>query len=199
MRKKYQKWLGLAAVFALLLSAALSLTSSAFYYSGYVNSFLGITGETIEVSGETNYYLSAYGPLNAENADRLIADERDHKGINITDSSKDASDYVLTAECITSGTDLFLSDTGRTSELTNLAIKDRDGSILNWMKTANEHFYYAHSRSILINGLAEETVVHETVYWWQPALIAVCSAFGLLTAASLGMFAWKAYVKKEGR
>ena len=48
MRKKYQKWLGLAAVFALLLSAALSLTSSAFYYSGYVNSFLGITGETIE-------------------------------------------------------------------------------------------------------------------------------------------------------
>ena len=48
MKKKYQKWLGLAAVFALLLSAALSLTSSAFYYSGYVNSFLGITGETIE-------------------------------------------------------------------------------------------------------------------------------------------------------
>lgn len=129
MRKKYQKWLGLAAVFALLLSAALSLTSSAFYYSGYVNSFLGITGETIEVSGETNYYPSAYGPLNTENADRLIADERDHKGINITDSSKDASDYVLTAECITSGTDLFLSDTGRTSELTNLAIKDRDGNI----------------------------------------------------------------------
>ena len=78
MKKKYQKWLGLAAVFALLLSAALSLTSSAFYYSGYVNSFLGITGESIEVSGDTNYYPSAYGPLNAENADRLIADERDH-------------------------------------------------------------------------------------------------------------------------
>ena len=37
MKKKYQKWLGLAAVFALLLSAALSLTSSAFNYSGYVN------------------------------------------------------------------------------------------------------------------------------------------------------------------
>ena len=78
MKKKYQKWLGLAAVFALLLSAALSLTSSAFYYSGYVNSFLGITGETIQVSGDTNYYPSAYGPLNAENVQRLIADERDH-------------------------------------------------------------------------------------------------------------------------
>ena len=129
----------------------------------------------------------------------ILRNEWGFKGINITDSSKDASDYVLTAECITSGTDLFLSDTGRTSELTNLAIKDRDGNILNWMKTANEHFYYAHSRSILINGLAEETVVHETVYWWQPALIAVCAALALLAVASLGMFAWNAYVKKERR
>lgn len=129
----------------------------------------------------------------------ILRNEWGFKGINITDSSKDASDYVLTAECITSGTDLFLSDTGRTSELTNLAIKDRDGNILNWMKTANEHFYYAHSRSILINGLAEETVVQETVYWWQPALIAVCAALALLAVASLGMFAWNAYVKKERR
>ena len=38
--RKYQKWIGLTALFALLFSLALSLTSSAFYYSGYVNSFL---------------------------------------------------------------------------------------------------------------------------------------------------------------
>ena len=83
MRKKYQKWLSRAAVSALLLSAALSLTSSAFYYSGYVNSFLGITGETVQVSGDTNYYPSAYGELNAENARRLIADERDHNLLSL--------------------------------------------------------------------------------------------------------------------
>ena len=128
----------------------------------------------------------------------ILRKEWGFKGINITDSSKDAADYVLTAECITGGTDLFLSDTGRTSELTNLAVKERDGNILNWMKAANEHFYYAHSRSILINGLAEETVIHETVYWWQPALMAACAALGGLTAVCLGMFAWKAYGKKEG-
>ena len=126
----------------------------------------------------------------------ILRNEWGFKGINITDSSKDASSYVLTAECITGGTDLFLSDTGRTSELTNLAVKERDGNILNWMKTANEHFYYAHSRSILINGLAEETVISETVYWWQPALQAVCAMLGVLTAASLGMFIWCAYGKK---
>lgn len=76
--KKHQKWLGLTAVFALLLAAAISLTSTAFYYSGYVNSFLGLTGEKIAVSGDTNYYPSAYGELNAANSERLIADERDH-------------------------------------------------------------------------------------------------------------------------
>ncbi|MBR0392810.1 MAG: glycoside hydrolase family 3 C-terminal domain-containing protein [Oscillospiraceae bacterium] len=115
----------------------------------------------------------------------ILRNEWGFKGINITDSSKDAASYVLTAECITNGTDLFLSDTGRTSELTNLVVKQRDGNILNWMKTANKHFYYAHSRSVLINGLAEETVIHKTVYWWQPVTIGICSLIGL---AALGSF-----------
>lgn len=128
----------------------------------------------------------------------ILRNEWGFKGINITDSSKDASDYVLTAECITSGTDLFLSDTGRQSELSNLVVKNRDGNILNWMKTANEHFYYAHTRSVLMNGLAEETVIEETVYWWQPTLIALCALLGVLTVASGLVYVWKAYRKKEG-
>ena len=115
----------------------------------------------------------------------ILRNEWGFKGINITDSSKDASSYVLTAECITNGTDLFLSDTGRTSELNNLAVKSRDGNILNWMKTANHHFYYAHSRSVLINGLAAETVIEETVYWWQPAVKAVCIGIGVLALAAV--------------
>ena len=50
--KKHQKWLGLTAVGAILLSMAVSLSSSAFYYSGYVNAALGLTGEKIAVEGE---------------------------------------------------------------------------------------------------------------------------------------------------
>ena len=76
--KKHQKWLGLTAVGAILLSMAVSLSSSAFYYSGYVNAALGLTGEKIAVEGDTNYYPSAYGEMNAENAQRLIADEKAH-------------------------------------------------------------------------------------------------------------------------
>ena len=127
----------------------------------------------------------------------ILRNEWGFKGINITDSSKDASDYVLTAECITGGTDLFLSDTGRTSQLTNLAIKERDGNILRWMQTANEHFYYAHSRSILVNGLSTETVIEQTIYWWQPTLIGICIGVGVLAAASLAVFFGKAYLRKE--
>ena len=129
----------------------------------------------------------------------ILRNEWGFKGINITDSSKDASDYVLTAECITSGTDLFLSDTGRQSELSNLVVKNRDGNILNWMKTANEHFYYAHSRSVLMNGLAGETVIAETVYWWQPTLIALCALLGILSVASGAAYLWRTMRKEEGR
>ena len=129
----------------------------------------------------------------------ILRNEWGFKGINITDSSKDASDYVLTAECIPSGTDLFLSDTGRQSELSNLVVKNRDGNILNWMKTANEHFYYAHSRSVLMNGLAGETVIAETVYWWQPTLIALCALLGVLSVASGAAYLWRTMRKEEGR
>ena len=72
MKRTYQKWLGITAALAVVLALAVSLTSTAFYYSGYVNSFLGLTGgQSIEVSGNTNYYPSAYGELNAENSEPL--------------------------------------------------------------------------------------------------------------------------------
>lgn len=129
----------------------------------------------------------------------ILREEWGFKGINITDSSKGAHDFILTAESITNGTDLFLSDTLRTSELSNMVIKEKDGNILIWMKQANKNFYYAHSRSVLINGLSEEVVIEETVYWWQPALVGVCVLFGVLCAGCFGFFTWKAYIKKEGK
>ncbi|MBR4249980.1 MAG: hypothetical protein IKQ24_07505, partial [Verrucomicrobia bacterium] len=54
-----------------------------------------------------------------------------------------------------------------------------------------------HSRSVLVNGLSEETVVEATVYWWQPALIALCAVCGAFTAISFIVFLLKAYRRKE--
>ena len=129
----------------------------------------------------------------------ILRNEWGFKGINLTDSCKGCHDYMLTAESITAGTDQFLSDTLRTSELSNMVIKEKDGNILNWMKTANKHFYYAHSRSFLINGLSKEVVIEETVFWWQPALIGVCAVIGVACVTSFAVYIWKVYFKKEGK
>ena len=151
---------------------------------GVMTSFnrLGVTASTAHAGAQIN----------------ILREEWGFKGINITDSSKGAHDFILTAESITNGTDLFLSDTLRTSELSNMVIKEKDGNILNWMKQANKHFYYAHSRSVLINGLSEEVVIEETVYWWQPALIGISVLIGVLCAGCFGVYTWKTYIKKEG-
>lgn len=75
-------------------------------------------------------------------------------------------------------------------------VKGKDGNILRWMQNANEHFYYALSRSVAINGLSQETVVKETVYWWQPSLIALCACIGLMTVGAAAMFVKHGYFKK---
>ena len=166
----------------------------------YLKAFEGalIDGAGLGVMTSFNRIGLTAAPAHSGVQIEILRDEWGFKGINITDSCKGAHDYILTAECITSGTDLFLSDTLRTSELSNMVIKDKDGNILNWMKKANEHFYYAHSRSVLMNGLSQETIIEETVFWWQPALIVVCSVLGTLCLASLMVFFWRAYVKKGG-
>ena len=76
--RKAQRWLGLTAALLLLLSAAISGTSTLFYYSGYVNSFLGLGAKVMDADADTMYYPSAYGELNAENCEKLLSDERDH-------------------------------------------------------------------------------------------------------------------------
>ena len=49
-----------------------------------------------------------------------------------------------------------------------------------------------------MNGLSQEAVIEETVFWWQPALIVACSVLGIMCLASLAVFLWRAYVKKGG-
>ena len=130
---------------------------------------------------------------------QILRKEWGFKGVNITDSAKDASSYMHTAECLAGGSDLFLSDTGRRSELSNLITKERNGEVLKMMQDACKHFFYAHVNSLLINGLAPETVIEETVYWWQPTAVAGCAIIGVLALGAFTVFLWKTYAKKEGK
>ena len=127
----------------------------------------------------------------------ILREEWGFQGINITDSAKDASDYFHARECLEAGTDLFLSDTSRIDELVKLVKTTDDGNLLSRMQLANKHFYYAHSRSMLINGLTKDSKIENTVYWWQPALIAVCCVFGAATVTTAALYAVSAWNEKK--
>lgn len=118
---------------------------------------------------------------------QVLRNEWGFKGVNLTDSSKDASDYVHTEECVVAGTDMFNNDSGRTTELSKLVRTNKDGTILQAMRSANKHFYYAMSRSNLVNGLEVGVAVADFTPWWQIALIALDVSFGVLTVAALAV------------
>lgn len=120
---------------------------------------------------------------------QILRNEWGFKGVNLTDSSKDASDYVHTEECITSGTDMFNNDSSRSDELLTLIKQGKDGTILKAVRNANKNFYYAFSRSNLVNGLAHDTVVTDFVPWWKTALKAFTISFGVVSGLLLAGFA----------
>lgn len=115
---------------------------------------------------------------------QILRNEWGFKGVNLTDSSKDAADYVHTEECITSGTDMFNNDASRTQALITLIRQDKDGTIQKAVRLANKHFYYAFSRSNLINGLSHNTQVSDYIPWWKTALNVAEISLAVLTALS---------------
>ena len=73
------------------------------------------------------------------------------------------------------------------------------------LRLINKHYYYAYSRSNLVNGLSAETQVEGWVPWWKPALYAIDGVLAGLTAAAIVLYVVETYVlpavskKKEGK
>lgn len=153
------------------------------------------------LSGDTSLGLmSAYNrigciPTAADYAtmQTVLRDEWGFKGINMTDSSKDSVSYMSTEDCMHAGTNQFNNDPDRTSSVKKLIVNQKDGYIWQRLRLTAKNFFYAMSRGMLVNGLTKDTVVQDFVPWWQPAIISVCVAVGVLTLAAAGMFVYTAY------
>lgn len=135
----------------------------------------------------------------------ILRNEWGFKGVVLTDSSKDSADYVHTFECMMNGTDMFNNDPTRNTSITRQVTQQKDGKLLQQLRLINKHYYYAYSRSNLVNGLSAETQVEGWVPWWKPALYAIDGVLAGLTAAAIVLYVVETYVlpavskKKEGK
>jgi len=127
---------------------------------------------------------------------QVLRNEWGYKGVTITDSVKGATD-VPTLASLVAGTDTFNADAGRASEVKKYLVANKDGYILQKLREANKHFYYAMTHSNLMNGLTEDTVITGFTPWWQTALPIVIGVIGVTTLATSVMFVLNAYVKRR--
>ncbi len=130
---------------------------------------------------------------------QILRGEWGFQGAVITDSSVASKSYIHSIECLVAGSDYFCLDT-RTDDIRN-AINSGDGYILQALREANKHYYYAYSRSNLMNGLAERTASAD-LYWWMIAIYAVEGVLGAAAAGSITMYFLGVFMakrkKKEG-
>ena len=162
--------------------------------------------------GHARALMTSYNKVNGtyvnnshELLTKVLRNEWGFKGVVLTDSSKDSADYVHTFECMMNGTDMFNNDPTRNTSITRQVTQQKDGKLLQQLRLINKHYYYAYSRSNLVNGLSAETQVEGWVPWWKPALYAIDGVLAGLTAAAIVLYVVETYVlpavskKKEGK
>ena len=123
----------------------------------------------------------------------VLRNEWGFKGINLTDSSKDSASYMYTAECLAAGTDMFNNDAGRSVEVRNIMVKDRDGFIWERVRDSSKHFFYAYSHSNITNGLSSDVEIADFTPWWKTAIKGAVIGIIALSVVTLGMFVYSAY------
>lgn len=108
---------------------------------------------------------------------QVLRNEWGFQGVTITDSvanwSSSSDAQSMTVKALVSGSDTFNANTGCGTNVKKYVVANKDGYVLSCLREANRHFFFAMSRSSLINGLTADTVVTEWTPWWQTALTAI--------------------------
>ena len=119
----------------------------------------------------------------------VLRGEWGFKGVTITDSVASwTANNNPTLASLAAGTDTFNARTACGTEARTYIVSNRDGYLLQQLRLANKHFFYAMSRSSLINGYTADMVAAEFTPWWQGALIAIDVVIGAATVGCAVMF-----------
>ena len=141
-------------------------------------------------------YVGASAALQQE----LLRGEWGFKGVIISDMVGSGENYQHTIESLVAGTDMFClagNDSRADALLKQINAGEGDGYLLQKLREANHHFYYAFSHHNLINGFDSDTVTVTVTPWWKIVVIAVDVSLGVLGAAAAVLFVLGIYVIKK--
>ncbi len=157
----------------------------------------GITGGGLAIMTAYNRIGCIYIAQDPVTQFDLLRNEWGFKGYTITDYIQ-AGDYSSTADAIMGGTSLF-GGSDRAVEIQQLVLRNRStsGEMLERLQEAAKHVLWTLSHTNMMNGLTSDTVLTDTTYWWQNAILGIQIGLGVLTAAGVGMYIWMQYFKKE--
>ncbi len=128
----------------------------------------------------------------------IMRGEWDFDGYCITDMAASNTAYIMNyQDGISRGTDVFL---GSGSETALDAFKN-NAAFCERMREASHRVLYAVCNfSAAMNGIAPDTQVAASSWWWQTALISVACVFGAVAVAAAAMYALgfrKEYISKK--
>ncbi len=114
---------------------------------------------------------------------QLLRGEWGFKGVIITDMVGSGENYQHTVESLVAGSDMFClagNDSRADALLKKINSGEGDGYLLEKLREANHHFYYAFANSSLINGLSSNVLIVTVTPWWQNMLIGLDIGFGVV-------------------
>ena len=120
----------------------------------------------------------------------ILRGEWGFKGVIISDA---VDSYMHSRESLAAGNDMwclsgYTADGEHNTRAVREAIEAGDGYMLQCLREANKHFYYAYCNSNLTNGLSETTKIIQVKNWWETTLEAIEIVMIVLTALAAALF-----------
>lgn len=115
----------------------------------------------------------------------------------IIDDALSASKYSSAPEMLMAGNNVFCLDTARPASLEKYINDNDDGNLVEKVIESNHYIYYMMLKSSM-GGISANTVVSDSLMWWQWLIVIADILFGLAAAGAVAMFVLNTYVWKKG-